>query len=264
MSMKRDTSCRVSAIVFFVLFAVLWIADPTFSEDPTAQRLWKSLLQRLLGAGAFFSVLLYREYRVFSHRGKKTAGLLMLAFLVAVNNFPLISVLSGNAKIERPELIVLYAAESLSIGLFEELAFRAVLFPALLERMDKKNGSVFWVTFVSSAVFGLVHLFNLIEGAGFGATVMQVGYSFLIGGMCAILLLRTGCIWWCVLVHAIYDFCGGLLPTLGSGHWWDTPTVVLTAVLGVFTAFFMVRALLKIRREDILILPGDAASQKNC
>jgi len=93
-------------------------------------------------------------------------------------------------------------------------------------------------------------LVNLLEGAGFGATVLQVGYSFLIGGMCSIVLLKTGNLLYCILLHGIYDFGGGLIPTLGSGELWDTPTVVLTVILSVIVIVWMLLLLWRVTPED--------------
>ena len=82
--------------------------------------------------------------------------------------------------------------------------------------------------------------------------------------MCAVVLLRTRNIWLCVLLHAIYDFCGHLLPTLGGGTWWDTPTVIFTAVLAVATTAYLVWQFFTLnldRIEDIFSLSraGDPA-----
>jgi membrane protease YdiL (CAAX protease family) len=137
------------------------------------------------------------------------------------------------------------------IGLFEEFAFRGVLFPYILENRRKTSGSIFKATVISSAAFGAVHLFNLLSSGGVGGVLLQVGYSFLIGGMCAIVLLYTRCIWICVALHAIYDFCGFLIPTLGTGIIWDSITVTITAVLGVFALVFMVLWLKKITPEQV-------------
>ena len=89
---------------------------------------------------------------------------------------------------------------------------------------------------------------KLTKIKGIGYVALQIGYSFLIGGMCAIVLLYTRCIWICVGLHAIYDFCGYLVPTLGDGVIWDPVTVAITAALGVFALIFM---LLWFRNIDI-------------
>ena len=99
---------------------------------------------------------------------------------------------------------------------------------------------LFWSLILTSAVFGGVHLINVFMGAGIGGVILQIGYSFLIGAMCSVVLLKTRNIWLCVLLHAIYDFSGTLMPTLGAGTWWDTPTVIFTAVLAVATTAYLV------------------------
>ena len=70
--------------------------------------------------------------------------------------------------------------------------------------------------------------------------ILQIGYSFLIGAMCSVVLLKTRNIWLCVLLHAVYDFSGTLVPTLGAGTWWDTPTVIFTVILAVATTVYLV------------------------
>jgi membrane protease YdiL (CAAX protease family) len=80
---------------------------------------------------------------------------------------------------------------------------------------------------------------------------MQIGYSFLIGAMCSVVLFKTANLWLCVALHAIYDFCGLLVPTLGDGSWWDVPTIVFTAVLAVATTAYMVVLFARMKPEEI-------------
>ena len=120
----------------------------------------------------------------------------------------------------------------------------------VLDGRYKSTKQIFWTTAACCAVFGLVHLVNLAVGAGVGATVMQVGYSFLIGGMCAIVLLKTANIWYCVLLHTVFDV-GGTILYLGGGKRWDTATVVITAVLAVIVTVFMLISLLRIKPEEV-------------
>ena len=61
--------------------------------------------------------------------------------------------------------------------------------------------------------------------------------------MLSIVLLKTGSIWLCIAIHAVYDFCGYLVPTLGGGEIWDAATVTITAILGVAVLVFMLYTL---------------------
>lgn len=247
---KRDRILRICAAAAAVLFVVYTVVDPKLSADDTTQNLLRSTLSRVLGSAVFLFVLLYQRNRLFA---KPTAACLpafLPALAVVVNNFPILSAAGGDAYLIRPELVPLFAMDAWMIGVFEEIAFRGVLFPLLLENRRGTTRQIFRTTVAVSAVFGLVHLVNLIEGAGIGPTLLQVGYSFLIGGMCSIVLLKSGNLLLCILLHAVYDFCGGLYPALGAGSWWDTPTVIWTAVLGTAVFVWMMRILMHIKPEE--------------
>ncbi len=251
--MKRDTLLRLGAILALVAFVALWIWDPTYSQDAVTQRLLKNLMPRLLGSLAFVLLLLYQDYRVLQAPRLAHLATVLPALAIAVNNLPILALIRGWAWVERGDLLWLFALDAFCIGLFEELAFRGVLLPTLLERFGGTRRGIWLTAVLSSAVFGLFHLVNLLEGAGVGATLLQVGYSFLIGGMCAIVFLRTGNLVYCVLLHAIYDFCGSLIPTLGAGDLWDTPTVVFTAILGVAVTAWMLWQLYRTEPQDLPI-----------
>jgi membrane protease YdiL (CAAX protease family) len=248
--MKHDRLWRICAIASAVGFLIYLIFSPTISEEPLVSRLAQGTVYRAFGSAVFLSALLYLGYRVFGRCRKGSWKVFLPALMIAVNNLPILALVSGAASVTKPELIWLFALECLLIGLFEELTFRGVLFPLLLENRRSSTRAIFWTTAFSSALFGLIHLINLLEGAGIGATLLQVGYSFLIGGMCAIVLLKTGNLLLCILLHAVYDFCGGLIPTIGAGKLWDTLTVILTAILAVLVTVYMVWTLLRIKPEE--------------
>ena len=218
---------------------------PVFTDDPVLAPLINMTLTRLIGAAVFLALLLNEGYRVLNPFQKPFFKSLLFAlppFLVVVNNMPILSLMWGDAYLlhKAPVYVLWFAAECLAIGLFEELAFRGVIFLLFAEKRHTTRKGLFWSLILTSAVFGGVHLVNVLMGAGIGAVILQIGYSFLIGAMCAVVLLGTRNIWSCVLLHAVYDFCGTLVPTLGGGTWWDTPTVVFTAVLAVATAVYLI------------------------
>ena len=226
------------------------------SDDDYRPAILNTLVMDALGSVVFVCMTVYMGYRVWGIKKPWFKSLLfgLPALAVAINNAPIIGLATGNAYITDPVggvLIIL--AYCLAIGTFEEFAFRGLFFMMILEGRRKSTKQIFWTTAISSAVFGLVHLVNLAVGAGPGATLLQVGYSFLIGGMCAIVLLKTGSIWYCVLLHTVYDI-GGTILYVGGGVRWDAVTVTITAVLGVAVAVFMTVVLMRIKPEDIAFL----------
>ena len=199
---------RAAVLLGIALFGAVWYLDPVYSSDETLQTLIKSIVTRGLGSIIFLALTVFLGFRI-CHKPLKGWWLAVLPSLaVVVNNLPIIALADGSARVERTELLPLFLLECLLIGLFEELAFRGTLFLAILEKRRTTTRQIFVTSFVSSALFGLVHLANLLEGAGVGSTFLQVGYSFLIGGMCTIVLLKTANILFCILLHAIFDVGG--------------------------------------------------------
>ena len=240
---------KTKPILFKVLFALLAVVLCAFElmpsgvfADALTARLVKITVTRFCGGAIFLILTLKLKYRVFGGREKRLwhgALICFPALLVVVNNLPIIGLVSGNATVERVDLIWLFVLECIAIGFYEELAFRGFVFPLIMEKTGTSRKGIFLATIYSGAVFGLMHLVNLLEGAGIGSVVLQIGYSFLIGAMCSVVLVKTRNVWICVVLHAIYDFCGFLIPELGQGIIWDTATVVITTVLAVVTFVYM-------------------------
>ena len=269
--MKKPLLTRKACLIILVICVVLIAAFRVFfadtladsalmrsliSDDDYRPAILNTLVMDALGSVVFVCMTIYMGYRVWGIKKPWLRSLLfgLPALAVAVNNAPIIGLATGNAYISDPVGgVLIMLAYCLAIGTFEEFAFRGLFFMMILEDRRKSTKQIFWTTAISSAVFGLVHLVNLAVGAGPGATLLQVGYSFLIGGMCAIVLLKTGSIWYCVLLHTVYDI-GGTILYVGGGVRWDAVTVTITAVLGVAVAVFMTVALMRIKPEDIAFL----------
>ena len=251
--------CCVALVAVYKLFLSAPLANSELmrsliSSDAYRAPILDTLVMDGLGAVVFVCMTLYMGYRVLDPLRKpvgKSLLFLLPSLAVAINNFPLIGLATGNAYVTDPiGGVLIVVAYCLAIGMFEEFAFRGLFYLMILDGRRSSTKQIFLTTAISSAVFGLVHLVNLAIGASPGATLLQVGYSFLIGGMCAIVLLKTANIWYCVLLHFVYDL-GGTILYLGGGLRWDTVTVIITAVLGVAVAVFMVISLLRIKPEDV-------------
>ena len=247
---ERKPLSRKAALIALAVAAplLLWLefGKPTFSADPLLSSLVNMTLPRLLGAVVFFALMLADGYRILSPtRGLRPVGAFLLLFLpplaVVINNFPIPALITGDAQIlpHSAAVWVWFSLECLAISLFEEAAFRGVIFPMLAERRCKTKQGLFISILLTSAVFGLLHIVNLAQGAGIGAVVRQIGYSFLIGAMCSVVLIKTHNIWLCVLLHAVFDFGGKLIDTLGAGKIWTLPAILITTVLAVLTTLHL-------------------------
>lgn len=107
-------------------------------------------------------------------------------------------------------LITAMIIDSLAIGLYEEIVFRGVVLPLLLKKWGTKRKSVVFSVVGASALFGLLHLTNILTGAPAMVVVTQVIYATIMGIAFSALLLRTN--WnlvWCGLIHGMYDMSSG-------------------------------------------------------
>lgn len=238
----RDS--RIPVLAAAVLLLILEIVSRSVQTDAVWVPMIETILTRMVGALVFIPLIRRMGYPVLggpnARSGPMKTGVIAAAWIVALNNLPAVGLLTGNARVTAPVTVIfLFIVECAAVGCFEELAFRGFLLPFCLERMKGRSRAVFRAALVSSLIFGAVHLVNLLSGASFGAVLMQIGYSFLIGGMCAAVLVASGSVWMCAAVHAVYNFCGTLLSRFGEGIRWDTLTVVLTVLIGLFAAVFL-------------------------
>ncbi len=261
--MKTSVKRNILFVLFAVLLAVMLVFEVLRSNIVASgehgENFYLIATRALGGSACILLILLSRTKRILYAKPTLTATLFFLpCMLIAINNFPFITFFSGMAYIDASTTsVLLYALVCVCVGLFEEMAFRGCVFTAVLQRKGKRVVDVFWSIVISSAVFGIVHLLNLFAGASVGSVILQVGYSFLIGGMCSVILIKTSNIWYCVILHAVYNFAGGVVPECGGGEIWDTPTIILTTVVAVAVAVYVIYSLVKIRPEEVASLLND-------
>lgn len=249
--MKNKKYAVISA-VFIIALVVLETVPITYSSDKVLQQMIDIIVTRFVGFLAFLPLANRHLFGLVKEGRARKLLCCLVPLAVVINNFPFVGLISGNAVLTSPpEYIALFALQALSISLFEEFAFRGAIFPVILEKRRQSAKQIFVATVISSALFGGIHLLNLFAGGSPLSVLMQIGYSFLIGGMCSIVLLHTRCIWLCVALHAIFDFGGLFISTLGKGQIWDALTITITAVLGVLALVFMLVWLSKVKPSQL-------------
>ena len=246
---KRN-ACLTVALVAIVLLLVCEIVG--FSKLVGVEgKLALSLdmtVTRALGGVAFLAMLINLGYRVLDPFKKPFWSSLlysMPAFAIAINNFPFSQVIKGNAILtDGWGAVALLFLECMCVGFFEESAFRGVVFLGILKRNPKSRLWAFASIAISSAVFGLVHLINIFESSPV-AVLMQIGYSALIGAMCAVILMKTANLWLCVVIHGLFNFAGAVIPRCGEGEIWDAFTIVLTVIVSLCVLAYMILLFIK-------------------
>ena len=127
-------------------------------------------------------------------------------------------------------------------GFSEEVAFRGLGVANYMRTIQsgKQIKVIFWL---SSLVFGLIHLTNIFAGGDPLSCVGQAAYAIGIGMALGAVYLRTGNLLPCILGHMSLDFMefirgdlsqsGGLMTSTGVGDWITFVAAAVGAVGGL-------------------------------
>ncbi|AIO19482.1 CAAX amino terminal protease self- immunity [Candidatus Izimaplasma bacterium HR1] len=249
---------KLSILIFgmFLVILSLEIFDLTIFNNQLANDMTVSSISRFLGGIIFIIVMSYYGYKKLYMWNKplgRTLLVIIPGVIIALNNFPISAYLNSRTTLIEPEYtIYLFLIDSLSTGFFEEIVFRSMILIVLLQALPKTKKGMLYAVVLSSAIFGLVHLLNLFVGASLGNTLLQIGYSFLMGMMWAVVFLKTKNIWLSMLLHALYNFFGQVMFALGSvSNRYDTVTLITTSVLAVIAIIYYLVIFRKIKNDDI-------------
>ena len=248
--LKKELYIAASVILALLLIACEIWRKELFGVAENSEELY-FLSTRIIGGLFALLLIFFCGYQNILKIDVKTIGTALLftlpCWLIPINNFPIISYFSGNASIDAPvSAVIFYAFQCLCVAFFEELAFRGCIFMFILQGRRRSMFDLFTNIVISAAAFGVIHAVNLFSGASPMSVILQVGYAFLIGGMYSVVLMKTGSVWHCVMMHAVYNFCGGVVPELGHGEIWNTPTIILTVIVSLAVAAYVIISLVRI------------------
>ena len=249
--------CSKQAVAIILLFLlggiglVLCAVFPVNTEDIVLNHLLAGVLPRLCVCIPLFATMLwkYRLLLKFPRPTLKQWLWLLPPLAVTIVNFPFSALIRGTATVTRGDLWWLFALNCLLIGVTEEWLFRGILLDFFLTISEEKRKNCFIPVLISSVIFALFHLLNLFDGAGIGEVFLQVGYSFLIGAMLAVVFCKLRNLWICIFLHSLFDTGGFLVSSLGEGDPQDLVFWILTAVVGVLCAVYIVLTLVRLCRK---------------
>ena len=147
-----------------------------------------------------------------------------------------------------PSLIGLFFG-AMGTGLLEELVFRGFFFNAFTDRLGDSKKSIFASMFLSSSIFGLTHLINLISHPElFVATISQVIYAILIGCIFCVIYYRTQNIWPGIILHGLIDFTGKFWECFNPAPITDSSILIAIIEVAVCLILF-VSAIVQLNKE---------------
>ena len=160
-----------------------------------------------------FSYYYLKKYELFKPKYQKlqTKHLLFLPFLIiTISNFIaclLFKYEQLNQDVYFYNLIVdLFTC--LSVSICEELCFRVVLHSELLAKYKPLKA-----IFISSLVFGLVHLFNITSIGAIVPSLIQVLYSFGLGLILSLLYTYSSNYILPIILHFLFNYLNNYVVT---------------------------------------------------
>lgn len=219
---KRISTREVTVLTFIAVLCLITVVFDylpiTFIEDDFKNRMIGKIIQQSCGSVAAILLMKRAGIRLF---GRVQGWLYLIpCVIIAVDNFRFWAYFTAETT---PTLYgdgldySLFILNCLCVGLFEECIFRGVIFAVLASCFSKDKAGFIKTYVVSSLIFGGAHLFNIFGGANPIAVIMQVGYTFLTGGLFGFCLIKTKNIFCCAFIHALYNFCGLLFSDQGLG-----------------------------------------------
>ena len=240
--------------IFGVLCFIFFDLRPVkILSDPIENKLLCGFISRI-GLSVLFVWLLYQTTgtKLFVFRRDFPRVLLwsLPCFMVAFVNYPYSVLIQGTASINL-KLLGLYTLFIFGIAILEELVFRGVILVVVEDLLKDKKHKPLLTTLICSLIFSLFHLTNLLPpvSSDINSVLLQCLYTFLIGGMLTVTMLKGRNIWLCVLIHAIFDFGGLIIEQIGSGSPWDIVFWIMTIVSAVLCAGHILMTLLKLEKD---------------
>lgn len=124
---------------------------------------------------------------------KKYLYFIPLLLLISVNLWNGINIQNSSSE------IVFHILTMLNVGFIEEIIFRGFLFK-MMEKSNVKSAII-----VSSITFGIGHIVNLINGADFIPTLMQICYAIAIGYLFVIIFYKSNSLVPCIITHSLIN-----------------------------------------------------------
>lgn len=137
---------------------------------------------------------------------------LFLIFIVCYTIYSIFNIL-GKSNLYNFEIdierLFYYTIYVFSTGIFEEVFFRLLIFAFIYKALV--NSNLFIISIVSSLIFSLFHLYNLVFGStDIANSLFQIVFAFGVGLFFQTLLIKTRRLYHLIIFHALINFNGGL------------------------------------------------------
>lgn len=134
--------------------------------------------------------------------------------------FFVLSMQDFNKQLELNNIIIFFIS-CLLTATFEELAFRGII----QNKLKNKLNDNFKAIIITSILFSITHILNLITKPYLIiATISQVGYTFALGFLLAVIYHTTKSLSTVIALHTIFNFLGSFILLYDTNTINSTPT----------------------------------------
>ena len=188
---KHET---VSCIFLIIVYLVLsFVCVQLFGEISLAG----AIVNTCLSVALIALTLVLEKTEYYGLKKVENAGeylyFIPLILIVTVNLWSGININNTGTQ------IILHVVTMINVGFIEEMIFRGFLF-----RMMAKS-SVKSAVIVSSVTFGAGHIINLLNGADFLPTLMQICYATAIGYLFVVIFNKSSSLVPCIITHSLVN-----------------------------------------------------------
>ena len=186
---KYETFCCLTLIVLYLVINSICINEFGILDYRTC------LTNTLISFGLVLLMLVLDRTKYYGltriKNTKKYLYFIPLLLIPTVNLWNGININNTNQE------ILFHIVNMLNVGFIEEIIFRGFLFK-MMEKSNVKTAII-----VSSLTFGVGHIINLLNGAEFIQTIIQIGYATAIGYLFVIIFYKSKSLIPCIITHSL-------------------------------------------------------------
>lgn len=186
------------AVIWIIVYVVLLSAADSFSEYFGVMKSVTAPLCVILSAIIFLWIKkngLYEKYGLIPFKGNPKNYLCFVPLLLIMSVTLWNGVTLNMSVLES----ALYVLSMLCVGFLEEVIFRGFLFKAICKSNVKR------AIVISSVTFGLGHIVNLLNGANFVPTLLQICYAVALGFLFTIIFYKGKSLLPCIITHSVIN-----------------------------------------------------------
>lgn len=185
-------------LFFCILLIIVYVVSNSYGMQNFGVTDYRvTLINAIFSLILIFLIILLKRTKYYGlcrvNNPKKFLYFIPLYLIATVNIWPGISINNSNLE------IIFYILTMINVGFIEEIIFRGFLFKAI--EKDNVNKAII----ISTVTFGIGHIINLINGADFIPTLIQIIYTTALGFLFVIIFYKSKSLIPSILTHSLIN-----------------------------------------------------------